>query len=81
MEEIIIPKIIIDNFRCEGYLPPLDYHHPSRKEIIRYHRSIELPNQSFAGIIGMLHIMLPLSSPNYYRNFGPIQRFNINTSL
>ncbi|KAL5754655.1 hypothetical protein ACOSP7_022875 [Xanthoceras sorbifolium] len=39
MEE---PKIIVDNFWCEVYLP--------------YHRCIEFPNQFFAGIIRMLHI-------------------------
>ncbi|KAL5810568.1 hypothetical protein ACOSQ4_027136 [Xanthoceras sorbifolium] len=50
------PKIIVDDFWCEGYLLPLDYHRLLCKEIIGHHRSIEFPNQSFAGIIGMRHI-------------------------
>ncbi|KAL5812702.1 hypothetical protein ACOSQ3_027652 [Xanthoceras sorbifolium] len=58
------PIKLVDDFRGEGDLLPLDYHRPPCKEIVWYHRGIELPNQSLAGIIRMLHKMIPLLGPD-----------------
>ncbi|KAL5736606.1 hypothetical protein ACOSQ2_031394 [Xanthoceras sorbifolium] len=76
MEKLII---LVDNFWHEGYLLPLDYHRLLCKEIIRYHRSIKLPNQSFVGIIGCCtkHFNINTSLYLYRHSFKPLHTLRI----
>ncbi|KAL5776754.1 hypothetical protein ACOSP7_009680 [Xanthoceras sorbifolium] len=74
------PIKLVDDFRREGDLLPLDYHR-CITEIAQYHRGIELPNQSLVGIIGMLHNTVPLLGPDDLRNHCSIHCLNVNTAL
>ncbi|KAL5764736.1 hypothetical protein ACOSQ2_017352 [Xanthoceras sorbifolium] len=72
---------LVDYFWRKGDLLPLDYYRPPCKEIVRYHRGIELSKKSLTGIIGMLHKTVSFPSPDDCWNLDPIHCFNVNAAL